>query len=57
MVMTLMVKAGVFGMPQLEEGDETRQGDQADQEQGDGALAHGEGGEVETTFAHHAGLS
>lgn len=42
----------VFGTPQLEEGDETRQGDQADQEQGDGALAHGECGEVETTFAH-----
>ncbi|MNQ75406.1 hypothetical protein D3C85_902020 [compost metagenome] len=42
----------VFRPPQLEERHEPGQRDQADQEQGDGALAHGERRQIETTFAH-----
>ncbi len=43
---------GVFRSPQFEEGNDPGQRDQEDQKQGDGALAHGERRQVETTFAH-----
>ncbi len=45
-------EGGIFCPPQFEEGNEPGQRDQADQKQGDGALAHGERRQVETTFAH-----
>ncbi|MNL21651.1 hypothetical protein D3C87_1429530 [compost metagenome] len=45
-------KGGIFRAAQLEECDQPRQRDQADQEQRDGSLAYGQCRQVEAAFAH-----
>ena len=52
MVITLTVNGRIFRAPQLEERQQAGQRNEADQEQGDGTLAHGQRRQIEAGRAH-----